>query len=99
MGRAHRVQIAGGLYHVNTPGNDGRAIVLDEADRLRFCRRLENALDFHGWACHAFCLMTTHYHILVETPEANLAAGMHWLAGWSWIGAALFGSGLTVIDT
>jgi putative transposase len=79
MGRARRTDLAGALYHVTARGNDGRAIVLDNADRIRWLTLRARCDDAHSWKCHAYCLLTTHFHLLVETMEANLATGMHWL--------------------
>ena len=79
MGRERRVNLAGGLYHVGAEGNDGRAIVLDRVDCARWTSALTTGAKRHGWIVHAHCLMTTHFHLLVETPEANLSDGMHWL--------------------
>jgi putative transposase len=56
----------------------------DDFDRTDFCNRLGRTVAKHGWICHAFCLMTTHYHLLVEVHEDALQPGMHWLnAGYS----------------
>jgi REP element-mobilizing transposase RayT len=79
MGRERRLLLAGALAHVTVRGNDRRAIVLDDADRFRLLRRIDEAVDTFGWVGHCYCLMTTHYHLLVETPEPNLDKGMHWL--------------------
>ena len=79
MGRERRINLAGALYHVGAEGNDGRAIVLDSVDCARWTSLLETARQKHGWIVHAHCLMTTHFHLLVETPKANLSDGMHWL--------------------
>jgi len=79
MGRDRRILLAGSLSHVTVRGNDDRPIVLDNADRLRLLRRLDEAVDTYGWVCHIYCLMTNHYHLLVETREPNLDKGMHWL--------------------
>jgi len=51
-------------------------IFRDDEDRDSFLRMLERIVDEQGWKCLAYCLMTTHYHLVVETPEPNLASGM-----------------------
>lgn len=79
MGRERRVLVAGGLYHVTVSGNNKREIVRDDADRLRLVTRMDEAVERCGWVFHSYCVMTTHYHMLVETPEPNLDKGMHWL--------------------
>ncbi len=62
-------------------GNRGDAIFLDDKDRERFIDTLDEACTKTGWLVHAFVLMGNHYHLLLETPEANLVAGMKWLQG------------------
>jgi REP element-mobilizing transposase RayT len=62
-------------------GNRGDAIFLDDRDRETFLDTLEEACTKTGWLVHAFVLMGNHYHLLLETPEANLVAGMKWLQG------------------
>ena len=79
VGRDPRINLAGGLYHVGAEGNDGRPIVLDWADCARWTSLLERAQEKHSWIVHVHCLMTTHFHLLVETPKTNLSDGMHWL--------------------
>lgn len=62
-------------------GNRGDAIFLDDKDREAFIDTLEEACTKTGWLVHAFVLMGNHYHLLIETPEANLVEGMKWLQG------------------
>src|SRR2546426_11797085 len=62
-------------------GNQGRPIFKDDKDRQRFLETLEEACDKTGWQVHAYVLMANHYHLLLETPEANLVSGMKWLQG------------------
>ena len=81
MGKPPRLQIAGGIYHVTARGNTRAAIFLDEFDYADFLRFLATAVAEHGWICHSYCLIPNHYHALIETPEPNLAAGMHALNG------------------
>lgn len=51
----------------------------DDFDRTDFCRRLERTIRRYDWTCHSFCLMTTHYHLLVGVAEDALQPGMHLL--------------------
>ena len=81
MPRRPRPLAAGAVYHVTARGNRHAPIFLDDADRARFVRALARTADRLGWSCLAWCLMTTHYHLLVLTPEPNLSAGMHRLNG------------------
>ncbi len=84
MARPLRVEIAGGLYHVTSRGNGRQFIFRNEADfqaRLGWLRR---TVETYGWHLHAFALMNNHDHLFVETPRANLAAGMQYLnAGYT----------------
>ena len=81
MARPLRVEYAGAAYHVMARGNRGAAIFQDDRDRTRFLETLAEACEKTGWRIHAYVLMGNHYHLLVETPEANLVAGMKWLQG------------------
>jgi len=81
MARAPRVVIAGDIYHVTSRGNRRQAIFTCDADHERFLELLGDVVTRHGWRCHAYCLLTNHYHVLVETPKADLSAGMHRLNG------------------
>jgi REP element-mobilizing transposase RayT len=66
---------------VTARGVAGHALFRDDADRTRFLDLLARTVAEHDWACHAYCLMTSHYHVLIYTPDANLASGMKWLNG------------------
>ena len=81
MPRKPRVEYAGAIYHVMSRGNRGDMIFLDDQDRETFIDTLDEACTKTGWLVHAFVLMGNHYHLLLETPEANLVAGMKWLQG------------------
>jgi len=81
MARALRIQYPGALYHVRARGNQGESIFQDDPDRRCFLETLGAACGKTGWRIHAYVLMGNHYHLLVETPEANLVDGMKWLQG------------------
>jgi REP element-mobilizing transposase RayT len=81
MARPLRIELAGGLYHVTSRGNRREDIYFDEADRLEWLRILGDVCKRFNWVCHAWCQMTNHYHVLIETPEANLSQGMRQLNG------------------
>jgi REP element-mobilizing transposase RayT len=81
MARPLRLEFEGAVYHLTARGNAGQAIFLDDNDRQRFLDALSEGVDRFGWICHAYCLMTNHYHLLVETPNANLSRGMQQLNG------------------
>lgn len=79
MGRPLRLQVPDGTYHVTAHACAERWIFRDAEDRLAFLTILEHVIRRHGWRCLTFCLMSTHYHVLLRTPEPNLAAGMQLL--------------------
>ena len=81
MARDERPQIPGGLYHVNTRGNRRAPIYLDDDDRVYFLALVAKAVARMRWSCHAYCLMTNHYHLLVETHEPTISSGMELLNG------------------
>jgi putative transposase len=69
------------VFHVTTRGNRGGRIFLTDRDRVLFLGELGRVLEETGWYLLAFCLMGTHYHLAVETPQPNLGAGMQLLNG------------------
>jgi REP element-mobilizing transposase RayT len=69
------------VYYVTARGNAGQEIFLDDEDREAFLETLGTVVVRFHWIVHAYCLMTNHYHLLVETPEANLSRGMRQLNG------------------
>lgn len=81
MARPLRIEFAGALYHLTARGNERRDIFFSESDRQRFLDTLGEVCARFNWRCHAFCQMTNHYHLLVETAEANLSRGMRQLNG------------------
>lgn len=81
MTRPLRLEFPGALYHVTSRGNARQNIYLNEADRQTFLDLLGKEIYQQRWLCYAYCLMDNHYHLLIETPEANLVAGMRRLNG------------------
>jgi REP-associated tyrosine transposase len=81
MARPLRIEFPGALYHVTSRGNDRAAIYADDADRRLFLAVLADVIGRYNWRCHAYCLMTNHYHLLLDTPDANLSLGMRQLNG------------------
>ena len=79
MARPLRIQFPGALYHVTARGNERKAIVRDDKDRRSFRAHLGRGVSRFDWRLRAWCLMTTHYHLVVETPKPNLARGLQWL--------------------
>ena len=79
MARPLRIERPGGRYHVTARGNERKAIYRAEADRAHFLRLLGQLAERFGLRVHAYVLMDNHFHLLVETPEANLSRAMQWL--------------------
>lgn len=79
MARKVRVEYAGAFYHVINRGNYRTWIFETAGTRRSFIKCLNEVCQAKGWRVHAWCLMSNHYHLLIETPESNLVAGMRWL--------------------
>ncbi len=81
MSRAIRHEYAGAVYHAMCRGNNGQDVFLTDDGRRLFLSTLEEVCLQTGWMVHAYVLMSNHYHLLFETPEPNLVAGMKWFQG------------------
>lgn len=81
MPRPLRIEYEGACYHVISRGDRREDIFRDDQDRESFLKALGDACHKTGWQIHAYCLMTNHFHIVVETPQPNLSLGMKWLLG------------------
>ena len=81
MARPLRFQYPGAVYHVMARGDGGKVVFQTDDDRLVFLKRLEETCGSCGWRVHAWVLMGNHFHLLIETPQPNLVAGMKWLLG------------------
>ena len=81
MPRPLRIQAPGAQYHVTSSGNPWRLLFRDDEDRAGFLDIVGDVVAARGWLCRSYCLLSTHYHLLVETPEPDLAAGMQYLNG------------------
>lgn len=81
MSRPLRIAFPDALYHVVSRGHRGEPVYDDDDDREMFLEILAEAVQRFNWRCYAYCLMTNHYHLLVETPDANLSAGMRHVNG------------------
>jgi putative transposase len=79
--RQPRRELPDGVFHVTTRGVNGEAIVADDDDRRTFVRLLRRTGRRFGWRCYAYCLMTNHYHLLVESSRERLSAGLCRLNG------------------
>src|SRR5215472_1190357 len=79
MARPLRIEQPGGRYHVTARGNERKAIYRNDSDRAHFLEVLAEVVERFGIRIHAYALMDNHYHLLVETPEANLSRAMQWV--------------------
>lgn len=81
MARPLRIEFPGALYHVTTRGNARQAIFLDDEDRQRFLDGLTRVVARFHLLLHAYCLMDNHFHLMVETRDANLSRAIRHLNG------------------
>ncbi len=81
VARKLRIEYAGAIYHVMNRGDRREPIFRDDGDRLLFLETLGQACGKTDWQVHAWCLMLNHFHLVIETPKANLVAGMKWFLG------------------
>lgn len=79
--RSLRTDLPDGIYHVTARGVAGASVYVDDEDRRTFLRVLAGTVEQYAWRCHAFCLMTTHYHLVVDSTRASLSAGCQRLNG------------------
>ena len=81
MARPIRIEFEGGFYHVTSRGNARQDIFADAEDCRVFLMTLADVVERYKWFVYAYCLMGNHYHLLIETPQANLSQGMRQLNG------------------
>ena len=81
MSRPLRLEFADALYHVSSCGDRREDIYQDDADRQAWLNVLAQVCKRFNWSVQAYCMMDSHYHLLVQTPDANLSAGMRQLNG------------------
>lgn len=81
MARPLRIEYEGAIYHVLNRGDRREDIFLDDEDRTLFVGTLGEACAKADWQVHAFCLMDNHFHLVLETPQPTLVAGMKWMLG------------------
>lgn len=84
MARPLRIEFEGGLYHVTSRGDGREDIYLSGEDRLLWLELMGEVCKRFNWVCHAYCLMSNDYHIVIETTEANLSRGMRHLKSGAW---------------
>lgn len=81
MARPLRIAYPGAYYHVTSRGNERKDVFKSRRDREKFLEYLASATERYGAAIHAYCLMSNHYHLLLETPEGNLSQVMRHING------------------
>lgn len=81
MARPLRLEFPGALYHITSRSDGGEDVFVDEGDRRVFFDIFAAVCRRFNWSVHAYCLMSDHYHLLVETPDSNLSKGMRQLNG------------------
>ena len=81
MARPLRISYPGAFYHITARGNEKKDIYKNDRDRKKFLEYLESATERYGARIHAYCLMSNHYHLLLETPDGNLSEIMRHING------------------
>ena len=81
MARKLRVQLPGTIYLLTGRGDRREEVFRDDNDREAFLKTLGDACQKTGWQVHAYCLLPNHFHLVAETPQANLVNGMKWFLG------------------
>jgi putative transposase len=77
----HRIEVPGAYYHVCARGNNKNPIYFEDLDRVLFLTMLRRIAKRHGWTLYAYCLMTNHYHLLLQVSTGGLSRGMCELNG------------------
>ena len=80
MARPARIEFSGALCHVAS-SVDREDIYDSDNTRNLSLKILAKVCKRFNWECHCYCLMSNHYHFLIETPDANLSNGMRHLNG------------------
>jgi len=73
MARPLRIQFPGAFYHITSRGNERKDIFKSRADQEKFLSYLESAVLRYQAVIHVYCLMSNHFHLLLETPSGNLS--------------------------
>ncbi|HEC02306.1 MAG TPA: hypothetical protein ENI81_02120 [Phycisphaerales bacterium] len=79
MARPLRIEYPGAFYHVMNRGHRGEPIITDVRDKQRFISCLSRMAGQFNVLVHGYCLMTNHYHLILETPEGNLSRALQWV--------------------
>jgi len=76
MPRKPRVDLPHAMHHVASRSNAGRSLFRESADRMQFLEELRNVIRKYEWRCSAYCLMGSHFHLILYTVQPTLSAGM-----------------------
>ena len=95
MARPLRIELAGGLYHVMSRGNERRAIVRDDADCQRRVDWLGRTVQTYGWRLHAFVLMGNYEHLFWRSAGTSISIR----CGRSWSSVRSSGGGAAIGGT
>lgn len=68
---------APGIFHITSHSVRSTELFRDDIDRMRFLTELAGTVATYGWTCIEVCVITTHYHLLIETFDESLPFGMH----------------------
>ena len=79
MARPLRIEYPGAFYHVMNRGNAGEDIFISERDKEKFTEYLRKSVERFSISIHTYCLLSNHYHVLIETPQPNLSLAIQWL--------------------
>jgi putative transposase len=79
MARPTRIDIENGWYHVTARGIERRSIFRADVDREHFLELLATAAERFRVLIHAYVLMDNHYHLVIQTPDANLSTTVQWI--------------------
>lgn len=79
MARQLRIEYEDAFYHITSRGNERRKIYFTKTDYEKFLEYIAKAKEKYTIKIHGYVLMTNHYHLIIETPEANLKKTMHYI--------------------
>lgn len=79
MARQIRIEYENAFYHVFSRGNNKKDVFKTDIDNNKFLKIIGEAHDKYKILVHAYVLMKNHYHIIIETPQANLSSAMHYI--------------------
>ncbi len=81
MTRPLRIEYSGAFYHITSRGNEKKNIFKNETDYKKLLSYFETATERYKAVIHVYCIMSNHYHLLLETPFGNLSQIMRHING------------------